>query len=164
MRPSGPPRWNANRIAAAMKPEIATFRIDEMLRQLEVEFAPLARENGLALAFVPCSLAVRSDRRLLRRLLQNLVSNAIKYTPSGRVLVGCRRRGERLRIDVYDTGVGVPPSQRRTIFREFQRLDHAGEADVRQARQHARMIAAHHARTHDTDAKRRGCPARSGPL
>jgi signal transduction histidine kinase/CheY-like chemotaxis protein len=113
--------------AGAMKPEIATFRIDELLRQLEVEFAPLARENGLALAFVPCSLAVRSDRRLLRRLLQNLVSNAIKYTPSGRVLVGCRRRGERLRIDVYDTGVGVPPSQRRSIFREFHRLDHAAK-------------------------------------
>jgi len=110
-----------------MKPEITTFRIDDLLRQLEVEFTPLARENGLALAFAPCSLAVRSDRRLLRRLLQNLVSNAIKYTPSGRVLVGCRRRGDRLRIDVYDTGVGVPPSQRRAIFREFQRLDHAAK-------------------------------------
>jgi Na+/proline symporter/signal transduction histidine kinase len=110
--------------AGAMKPEIATFRIDELLRQLEVEFAPLARENGLDLTFVPCSLTVRSDRRLLRRLLQNLVSNAVKYTPSGRVLVGCRRRGARLRIDVCDTGVGIPPSKRRAIFREFQRLEH----------------------------------------
>jgi Na+/proline symporter/signal transduction histidine kinase len=113
--------------AGAMKPEVTTFRIDDLLRQLEVEFAPLARENGLALDFVPCSLAVRSDRRLLRRLLQNLVSNGVKYTPSGRVLVGCRRHGERLRIDVYDTGVGVPSSQRRAIFREFQRLEHAAK-------------------------------------
>jgi CheY-like chemotaxis protein/anti-sigma regulatory factor (Ser/Thr protein kinase) len=66
---------------------------------------------------------VRSDRRLLRRLVQNLVSNAIKYTPAGRVLVGCRRRGDRLRIDVCDTGVGIPESQQRDIFVEFHRLD-----------------------------------------
>ena len=66
---------------------------------------------------------MRSDRRLLRRLLQNLVSNAIKYTPQGRVLIGCRPRDGRLRIDVYDTGLGIPQSKKRTIFREFQRLD-----------------------------------------
>jgi CheY-like chemotaxis protein/anti-sigma regulatory factor (Ser/Thr protein kinase) len=66
---------------------------------------------------------VRSDRRLLRRLIQNLVSNAIKYTPKGRVLVGCRRRGDHLRIDVYDTGVGIPQSRWRDIFVEFHRLD-----------------------------------------
>jgi len=107
----------------AMKPEIVSFRIDELMRQLEVEFAPLAKEKGLALAFVPCRLAVRSDRRLLRRLLQNLVSNAIKYTPEGRVLVGCRRRHGHLRIDVYDTGIGVPHSKKRAIFQEFHRLD-----------------------------------------
>ena len=107
----------------AMKPEIVGFRIDELLRQLEVEFAPLAQEKGLRLEFVPCSLAVQSDRRLLRRLLQNLVSNAIKYTPKGRVLVGCRRRRGRLRIDVYDTGLGIPVSKKRAIFQEFHRLD-----------------------------------------
>jgi len=72
---------------------------------------------------VPCSLSIRSDRRLLRRLLQNLVSNAIKYTLTGRVLVGCRRDGERLRIDVYDTGIGIPPDKRRDVFVEFHRLD-----------------------------------------
>jgi Na+/proline symporter/signal transduction histidine kinase/CheY-like chemotaxis protein len=107
----------------AMKPEIVSFRIDELLRQLEVEFAPLAQEKGLELEFVPCSLGVQSDRRLLRRLLQNLVSNAIKYTPKGRVLVGCRRRRRRLRIDVYDTGLGIPASKKRAIFQEFHRLD-----------------------------------------
>ena len=107
----------------AMQPEIADFRIDELLARLDVEFAPLAREKGLALEFMPCSLAVRSDRRLLRRLLQNLVSNAIKYTQTGRVLVGCRRRGAHLRIDVYDTGIGIPHAKRRAVFKEFHRLD-----------------------------------------
>jgi len=107
----------------ALKPDIASFRIDELLRQLEVEFAPLAREKGLRLVFVPSSLTVRSDRRLLRRLLQNLVSNAVKYTKAGRVLVGCHRRGRHLRIDVYDTGIGIPKSKQRIVFTEFHRLE-----------------------------------------
>ena len=107
----------------AMQPEIGDFRIDELLQRLEVEFAPLARAKNLDLEFMPCSLSVRSDRRLLRRLLQNLISNAIKYTPSGRVLVGCRRHGAKLRLEVYDTGIGIPQSKRRAVFKEFHRLD-----------------------------------------
>ena len=107
----------------AMRPDYASFRIDELMRQIELEFAPLASTKGLDLVFMPCSLVVRSDRRLLRRLVQNLVSNAIKYTPSGRVLVGCRRQAETLRIDVYDTGVGIPELKQQDIFVEFHRLD-----------------------------------------
>ncbi|HZD91148.1 MAG TPA: hybrid sensor histidine kinase/response regulator, partial [Pseudolabrys sp.] len=107
----------------ALRPEFASFHIDELMRQIAVEFAPLATAKRLQLTFVPCSLVVRSDRRLLRRLIQNLVSNAIKYTPEGRVLVGCRRRGDRLRIDVYDTGLGIPAEKQRDIFMEFHRLD-----------------------------------------
>jgi Na+/proline symporter/signal transduction histidine kinase len=109
--------------SGAMRPEIVDFGVEELLRQLEVEFAPLAREKGLKLQFMPCALAVRSDRRLLRRLLQNLVSNAVKYTPHGRVLVGCRRAGELLHIRVYDTGLGIPASKTVAIFQEFHRLD-----------------------------------------
>ena len=107
----------------AMRPEFASFRIDDLMRQIELEFAPLAAAKGIELKYMPCSLVVRSDRRLLRRLVQNLVSNAIKYTPSGRVLLGCRRRGDALRIDVYDTGVGIRESERRDIFVEFHRLE-----------------------------------------
>jgi Na+/proline symporter/signal transduction histidine kinase len=107
----------------AMRPEFGSFRIDELMRQIELEFAPLAAAKGIDLKYVPCSLVVRSDRRLLRRVVQNLVSNAIKYTPSGRVLVGCRRQGDALRIDVYDTGVGIRESERGDIFIEFHRLE-----------------------------------------
>jgi Na+/proline symporter/signal transduction histidine kinase len=109
--------------AGALRPEFASFRVDELMRQIELEFAPLATSKGIDLVIVPCTLVVRSDRRLLRRLIQNLVSNAIKYTPEGRVLVGCRRHGADLRIDIYDTGVGIPQSKWRDIFIEFHRLD-----------------------------------------
>jgi Na+/proline symporter/signal transduction histidine kinase/CheY-like chemotaxis protein len=113
--------------SGAMKPEVVSFRIDELFRQLEVEFTPLAKAKGLRLKFAACSLAVDSDRRLLRRLLQNLISNAVKYTPQGGVLVGCRRRGTRLRIDVHDSGLGIPNSQQQAIFQEFHRLDQAAK-------------------------------------
>src|SRR5215469_14822118 len=111
----------------AMKPELADFRIDELLNRLEVEFTPLAREKGLELIVMPCSRNVRSDRRLLRRLLQNFISNAIKYTPAGRVLIGCRRRGEHLRVEVHDTGIGIPPARHRAVFKEFHRLEQGAQ-------------------------------------
>ncbi len=109
--------------AGAMTTSITRFKIGDLMRSLEIEFAPVARAKGLKLTFVPCSLPVESDRMLLRRLLQNLISNAIKYTPRGRVLVGCRRRGQSLQIGIYDTGVGVPVLKRGEIFKEFHRLE-----------------------------------------
>ncbi|MDB5510388.1 MAG: histidine kinase [Hyphomicrobiales bacterium] len=108
--------------SGAMKAEISHFRLDEILRQLRIEFEPTARERGLTLTFVPSSVSVRSDRRLLRRLLQNLVSNAIKYTPKGRVLVGCRRVNGRVRVEIWDTGLGIPQSKQKSVFKEFERL------------------------------------------
>jgi Na+/proline symporter/signal transduction histidine kinase len=109
--------------AGAMATSIASFKMSDLMRSLEIEFAPIARAKGLKLTFVPCSLPVESDRLLLRRLLQNLVSNAVKYTPRGRVLVGCRRHGQSLQIGVYDTGVGIPILKRTEIFKEFHRLE-----------------------------------------
>jgi signal transduction histidine kinase/Na+/proline symporter len=114
--------------AGATRPEISDVPIGEILAQLEIEFAPMARAKGLALTFVRSSLGVRSDRRLLRRLLRNLVANAIKYTPSGKVLVGCRRRGDALRIEVWDTGIGIPRAEQKAVFEEFQRLDQGARA------------------------------------
>jgi CheY-like chemotaxis protein len=108
--------------AGAMKPEFSTFRVDDVLAQLRIEFEPLAREKGLEITFVSSSLSVRSDRRLLRRLIQNLISNAIKYTPQGRVLVGVRRRGEVIEVQVLDTGLGIPEAKQQEVFREFERL------------------------------------------
>jgi Na+/proline symporter/signal transduction histidine kinase len=109
--------------AGAMTPSVSSFKIGDLMRSLEIEFAPIARAKRLKLTFVPCSLPVESDRLMLRRLLQNLISNAIKYTPRGSVLVGCRRRGQSLQIGVYDTGVGIPVLKRGEIFKEFHRLE-----------------------------------------
>ncbi|SHG52953.1 PAS domain-containing hybrid sensor histidine kinase/response regulator [Bradyrhizobium erythrophlei] len=109
--------------AGAMTPSITSFKMSDLMRSLEIEFAPIARAKRLKLTFVPCSLPVESDRLMLRRLLQNLISNAIKYTPRGRVLIGCRRHGQSLQIGVYDTGVGIPVLKRGEIFKEFHRLE-----------------------------------------
>jgi signal transduction histidine kinase len=107
----------------ALKPEIDTVAIGDLLQQLKIEFEPQAVEKGLSLEVMPCSLFVRSDRRLLRRVLQNLVSNAVKYTDEGRVLLGCRRRGGSLLVQVHDTGPGIPLSKHALIFKEFERLN-----------------------------------------
>jgi len=106
-----------------MEPEISSIAIQELFDALRVEFDPVAREAGLRLSFVPTSLWVRSDRQLLRRILQNLIANAIKYTPSGGVLIGVRRRDGEAMIEVLDTGLGIPEEKQELIFQEFLRLD-----------------------------------------
>ena len=106
-----------------LEPDITVFALRDVFERLEVEFSPLAREKGLELRIVPTRAWVSSDRRLLRRVLQNLVSNAIKYTPAGKVLIGVRRCGDRLSVQVRDTGPGIPKGKRSIIFKEFHRLE-----------------------------------------
>ncbi len=108
--------------AGALSPDVTSLAIGEIFEQLEVEFAPLAQEAGLDFRIVPTSATVRSDRRLLRRVLQNLVSNAIKYTEKGRVVLGCRRRNGEIVVQVADTGPGIPRGKQALVFKEFQRL------------------------------------------
>ncbi|MFK7792165.1 MAG: NahK/ErcS family hybrid sensor histidine kinase/response regulator [Devosiaceae bacterium] len=109
--------------AGAMKPEPSIFQAQTLFDQLQVEFGPAAQERGLRLRFVDSEVAIRSDRKLLKRLLQNLVSNAVKYTHSGGVTVGIRRGSHGARIAVYDTGIGMGKREQRQVFEEFKRLD-----------------------------------------
>ncbi|RLJ58904.1 signal transduction histidine kinase [Litoreibacter meonggei] len=90
---------------------------------LRDELSPLAAKKGIELRIVDSDLTVRSDPGYLRRIIQNLVSNAIRYTDQGRVLLGVRRVGNCAKIEVWDTGRGIPESDQRTIFQEFHRLD-----------------------------------------
>jgi len=108
--------------AGVLAPELTTFPIAHLLKQMETTFAPAAREKGLRLQFVPSGGWVRSDFILLQRILLNLVSNAIRYTVRGGVVVGCRRHGQQLRIEVWDSGIGIPEDQRENIFGEFYQL------------------------------------------
>jgi two-component system, sensor histidine kinase len=108
--------------AGVLTPNRTDFPIAHLFGRVETTFAEAARQKGLQLRIVSCGAWVRSDSILLERILLNLVSNALRYTPRGRVLVGCRRRGDALRIDVCDSGPGIPEDQRRNIFGEFYQL------------------------------------------
>jgi Na+/proline symporter/CheY-like chemotaxis protein/two-component sensor histidine kinase len=111
--------------AGGVEPQMEDFRVDDLLQALGTEFAAVAGDRDIELRVVASDHFVRSDRRLLRRILQNLLSNALRYTPAGgRVLIGCRGGGDNLKIEVRDTGPGIPEDMREAVFREFQRLPH----------------------------------------
>ena len=112
--------------AGILEPNLTEFPLDRLLKRVETTFAGAARAKGLRLQVLPSSGWARSDFILLERILQNLVSNAVRYTERGGVLVGCRRRGGQLRIDVYDTGPGIAEEQQASIFQEFYQLAAAG--------------------------------------
>ncbi len=108
--------------AGILKANPAEFAVQRLLDRIETTFAELAVKKGLSLRVMPCSAWVRSDSILLERILLNLVGNAVRYTTRGGVVVGCRRRATQLRIDVCDTGAGIPEDQRQSIFSEFYQL------------------------------------------
>jgi len=109
--------------SGTMRTEVTEFSIAEAFEHLERQFAPLAERRNLRLRVTRPRCRVRSDRVLLRRVLQNLVANALRYTQRGGVLLGCRRRGDFVEIEVWDTGPGIAEQHRRAIFDEFRRLD-----------------------------------------
>jgi signal transduction histidine kinase len=108
--------------AGALRPQMTDFALDPLLHHLASEYGLSAEERGLRLRVVPCDAVVHSDRGLLERILRNFLSNALRYTARGGILLGVRRRGDSLRIEVWDTGRGIPQKSLGDVFREFYRL------------------------------------------
>ncbi|MEM9278534.1 MAG: PAS domain-containing hybrid sensor histidine kinase/response regulator [Pseudomonadota bacterium] len=101
---------------------ISNFPLRRITEQMEIEFEPVAKNSGLDLRFVHSSKWVRSDPALLRRMLQNLISNALKFTRAGKVVVGCRKHGDTVTLEVLDTGIGMNTDEQKIVFSEFTRL------------------------------------------
>jgi two-component system, sensor histidine kinase len=109
--------------AGIVRPRITTIPLAPLIERVRVEFESAARQKGLSLEVIRCSLFVRSDPVLLERIIRNLVANAIRYTDRGRVVVGARRGLETVRIEVWDSGRGIPQDKHREIFQEFRQLE-----------------------------------------
>lgn len=112
--------------AGAITPSICPVPVGPVLGRLAAEYRLRATEKGLRLNFVPTSLGVSSDPALIERIVRNLLDNAVKYTRKGRIVVGCRRRAGSVRIEVHDTGVGIPGEQLQAVFGEFHQLGQPG--------------------------------------
>ena len=110
-------------------PEPESIRVSELFEQLRRRFKALAGNHDLVLRVHPQDRVIVSDRNLLYRILQNFLANAIHYTETGGVLLGCRVRGDKLRISIWDTGIGIAESEVKSIFQEFHRLDYARRLD-----------------------------------
>ncbi len=111
--------------AGTVHAEISTFPVNELLERLREEFSYHADAKRLQLRLVSCGAAIASDPVLLEQMLRNLISNALKYTQTGKVLIGCRRRSGHLRIEVWDSGVGINAADLLTVFDEYHQVDNA---------------------------------------
>ncbi|MDK8463024.1 NahK/ErcS family hybrid sensor histidine kinase/response regulator [Marinobacter sp. SS13-12] len=112
--------------AGVIKPDIMAFDLRDLLNNIAREFRQMALAEGLTLDFVPSSAVVESDSQLLARILRNFLTNAIRYTGAGRILLGCRRRTDHVLLQVWDTGPGIPQDKLTEIFQEFKRIRPAG--------------------------------------
>jgi signal transduction histidine kinase/CheY-like chemotaxis protein len=108
--------------AGAIEPKLQPTPLDPLFDRLVNDFAPEALERGLKLAVVPTTGVAQSDSLLLERIVRNLVANALSYTQRGGVVVGCRRRGQRIGIEVWDSGPGIAASEQQRIFEEFYQV------------------------------------------
>lgn len=108
--------------AGKVTPRTTTFQLSTLLERLDVQYAHQAREKGLAFRLVPSKFAVISDRVLLERIVSNFVGNAIRYTQTGGIVVGCRRDGRGIRLEVRDSGCGIAEADQEAIFDEFFRV------------------------------------------
>jgi two-component system, chemotaxis family, CheB/CheR fusion protein len=111
--------------SGSVRVEKATFPIDDLFDVLRDEFACHADDQKVSLHVMPCSLSIHSDPRLLEQMIRNLLSNALKYTKRGKVLLGCRRRNGKVSIEICDTGPGIPEEELHAIFEEYRQLDNA---------------------------------------
>jgi two-component system, chemotaxis family, CheB/CheR fusion protein len=111
--------------AGTVHAEMVSFPIADLLDRLKEEFTYHAQAQNLALRVVRCGLSIYSDPRLLEQMIRNLLSNALKYTTRGKVLLGCRRRNDVLSIEIWDTGIGIPNEELQMIFDEYHQLDNA---------------------------------------
>lgn len=114
--------------SGVMLPEVTAFPLQDVFDALASDFAPLAAKAGLKLRVRPTRLHIQSDRMMFRRILQNILSNALRYTGRGGVLVAARERGEHAAIEVHDTGIGISPEQSALVFEEFHRGPEAASA------------------------------------
>ncbi|PHQ14235.1 hybrid sensor histidine kinase/response regulator [Marinobacter profundi] len=112
--------------AGVIRPDVTAFDLRDLLNNIAREFRQMALAEGLQLDFVPSSAVVQSDSQLLARILRNFLTNAIRYTGKGRILLGCRRCGDDILIQVWDTGPGIPEDKLSEIFQEFKRIRPAG--------------------------------------
>ncbi|VVN70335.1 Sensor histidine kinase RcsC [Pseudomonas fluorescens] len=114
---------------AAVKPDVAAYRLDELFAPLVSEFQSVAQAAGLNLRVHRADYAISTDLRLMTRILRNFLSNACRYTDEGSILLGARRRGQMLRVEVWDTGRGIAADRIDSIFLEFNQLDVGRAAD-----------------------------------